>query len=107
MSSATSLTQVANFRWHRHQLDRAVVGDADHSDCSILDLGIQNTGPDGAAWALRIRGVRVDATELALAWTLRGAPTITVGATCLPSPPPRRRSAKPMQPNAFTTRIGP
>lgn len=107
MSSATSLTQVANFRWHRHQLDRAVVGDADHSDCSILDLGIQNTGPDGAAWALRIRGVRVDATELALAWTLRGAPTITVGVTCLPSPSPRRRSAKPMQPNAFTTRIGP
>ncbi|MDZ7915733.1 MAG: winged helix DNA-binding domain-containing protein [Rhodococcus sp. (in: high G+C Gram-positive bacteria)] len=74
MSSATSLTQVANFRWHRHQLDTPLAGDADHHDCDILDLGIQNTGPDGAAWALQIRGVRVDATDLALAWTLRGAP---------------------------------
>src|SRR6185369_10866046 len=43
----------------------------------ILDLGVQNTGPDGAAWALRLRGAAEpgpDGRGLALAWTLRGAP---------------------------------
>lgn len=41
-----------------------------------LDLGVQDTGPDGSAWALRIRGVDLAAepAALALAWTLRGAP---------------------------------
>ncbi|WP_307844805.1 DNA glycosylase AlkZ-like family protein [Actinotalea solisilvae] len=44
----------------------------------VLDLGVQDTGPDGALWALALRGAPVDATTaapgLALAWTVRGAP---------------------------------
>ncbi|MGH9138480.1 MAG: DNA glycosylase AlkZ-like family protein, partial [Acidimicrobiales bacterium] len=39
------------------------------------DVGVQDTGTDGAPWALAIRGAPPDDTgELALAWTLRGAP---------------------------------
>jgi hypothetical protein len=48
-------------------------------DLAVLDLGVQDTGPDGAGWAFANRGV--DREELAdpskhlvLAWTLRGAP---------------------------------
>lgn len=43
----------------------------------ILDLGVQDTGPDGAAWALALRGVDVSSLgteDLVLAWTVRGAP---------------------------------
>ncbi|GAB3320877.1 crosslink repair DNA glycosylase YcaQ family protein [Geodermatophilus aquaeductus] len=56
------------------QLDR---GSGTVADTAVLDLGVQDTGPDGALWALAVRGVDVgalDAGELALAWTLRGAP---------------------------------
>jgi len=36
---------------------------------------VQGTGPDGSAWALHIRGVDNPLfDDLALAWTLRGAP---------------------------------
>jgi len=52
------------------ELDR---GDGRH-DAAVLDLGVQDTGPDGAAWALAIRGAAVPVEDLALAWTLRGAP---------------------------------
>lgn len=46
---------------------------------AALDLGVQDTGPDGAPWALACRGADVHAStdlseELVLAWTLRGAP---------------------------------
>ena len=45
---------------------------------AVLDLGVQDTGPDGAAWALALRGAPVTAgtplEDLVLAWTLRGAP---------------------------------
>ena len=40
----------------------------------MLDLGVQDTGPDGAPWALEIRGHRPDPDDTVLAWTLRGAP---------------------------------
>lgn len=40
----------------------------------MLDLGVQDTGPDGARWALEIRGARPEPADLLLAWTLRGAP---------------------------------
>ena len=43
-------------------------------DAAILDLGVQDTGPDGAAWALELRGASVPAEDLVYAWTLRGAP---------------------------------
>jgi hypothetical protein len=51
------------------------------TDAAVLDLGVQDSGRDGASWALANRGVPVpspgtveQAGELALAWTLRGAP---------------------------------
>ncbi len=57
-------------RVHAQQLDRT----GSHGDAAILDLGVQDTGPDGAGWALAIRGASIAADDLVLAWTLRGAP---------------------------------
>lgn len=69
--------QVLGYRVHAQQLDR--VGSYPPADVAILDLGVQDTGPDGAGWALMNRGVdarRVadPSADLVLAWTLRGAP---------------------------------
>jgi hypothetical protein len=61
--------QVLAFRMRRHQL-----GDHRASRVDLLDYGVQDTGPDGAAWAIAVRGGTTPATDLALAWTLRGAP---------------------------------
>ncbi len=44
------------------------------ADTAVLDLGVQDTGPDGGLWALAIRGVVPDPGDLATVWTLRGAP---------------------------------
>jgi hypothetical protein len=44
------------------------------ADTAVLDLGVQDTGPDGGLWALALRGVRVAAADLVTIWTLRGAP---------------------------------
>lgn len=75
MTTEVTRAQVLSYRWHVHQLDRAPGVASGPTDCAVLDLGIQNTGPDGAAWALHLRGTPVDtANDLALAWTLRGAP---------------------------------
>ncbi|MDO9377769.1 MAG: winged helix DNA-binding domain-containing protein [Nocardioidaceae bacterium] len=65
--------QVLAYRSHVHGLDGApsTVGDLD-----LLDLGVQDTGPDGAAWALALRGVTPDDATTATAWTLRGAPHV-------------------------------
>jgi len=47
---------------------------------AILELGVQDTGRDGASWALANRGVTTDsdalaaAPDLALVWTLRASP---------------------------------
>jgi hypothetical protein len=72
--SVRSLTreQVLALRVHAQQLGRA---SGTTADTAVLDLGVQDTGTDGAAWALALRGLGdVPADELALAWTLRGAP---------------------------------
>ena len=68
------------YRIHAQQLDRAPARRS-ITDAAIFDFGIQDTGRDGASWALVNRGVPVrDAAELevspdvALAWTLRAAP---------------------------------
>ncbi|WP_433611136.1 winged helix DNA-binding domain-containing protein [Prescottella agglutinans] len=75
MTVDVTRAQVLSYRWHAQQLDRPAGVAAGPTDCDVLDLGIQNTGPDGAAWALRVRGTPGDAGgDLALAWTLRGAP---------------------------------
>lgn len=77
MPTGVDRRRVLAYRWHAQQLDRAP-GTAGPTDCDILDLGVQNTGPDGAAWALRLRGAAEPGPDergrLALAWTLRGAP---------------------------------
>jgi hypothetical protein len=59
-------------RVRAHQLDRT---SGTLADTTVLDLGVQDTGADAGRWALAVRGVDgVDLTELALVWTLRGAP---------------------------------
>jgi hypothetical protein len=69
-----SREQVLRFRVHVQQLDR------DRGDAStapeVLDLGVQDTAPDGARWALELRGHHADPAELFTAWTLRGAPHV-------------------------------
>ncbi|GIG21890.1 hypothetical protein Cch01nite_26140 [Cellulomonas chitinilytica] len=60
------------------QLDRAPGAARAPTDVVTLDLGVQDTGPDGSLWALAVRGADVTSQhwpdDLALAWTLRGAP---------------------------------
>ncbi|SCE83182.1 Winged helix DNA-binding domain-containing protein [Micromonospora matsumotoense] len=66
--------QVLHFRVQAHQLDRP---GGTLADTAILDIGAQDTGPDGGRWALAVRGVEVPAPSLAdlvLLWTVRGAP---------------------------------
>ncbi|MGY0006916.1 winged helix DNA-binding domain-containing protein [Micromonospora sp. I033] len=66
--------QVMNFRVRAQQLDRAA-GTLDNT--AVLDVGVQDTGTDGARWALAVRGVDVAALspeDLILLWTVRGAP---------------------------------
>ncbi|MBQ1010961.1 AlkZ family DNA glycosylase [Micromonospora sp. M51] len=66
--------QVMNFRVRAQQLDR---DEGTLADTAVLDIGVQNTGPDGARWALAVRGVDVRALsdrDVVLLWTVRGAP---------------------------------
>lgn len=69
---------VLRFRFRRHDLDRTPDTTVDSTDLALLDYGVQDTGPDGAAWAMAVRGVATDAIgpELAMAWTIRGAPHV-------------------------------
>ncbi len=49
------------------------------ADTAVLDIGVQDSGTDGALWALTNRGVAVtEAVEeqLATVWTARGAPHV-------------------------------
>jgi hypothetical protein len=72
--------QAIGRRIHAQQLDRPTAPRG-LTDAAVLDLGVQDTGRDGASWALANRGVPVPSADqvvadaaLALAWTLRGAP---------------------------------
>jgi hypothetical protein len=67
---AITREQVLRYRVRTQELDTP----GRRSDAAILDLGVQDTGPDGARWALEIRGATVDPGDLVYAWTLRGAP---------------------------------
>jgi hypothetical protein len=63
---------VLAFRARAQQLGRDT---GSLQDTAVLDLGVQDTGTDGAAWALALRGLPdPPADELVLLWTLRGAP---------------------------------
>ncbi|MGX5655910.1 winged helix DNA-binding domain-containing protein [Geodermatophilus nigrescens] len=70
MPTATAADVLA-YRAAAQQLDRDAGTPA---ETAVLDLGVQDTGPDGGAWALAIRGATADPAELATVWTLRGAP---------------------------------
>lgn len=74
-----SREQVLRHRFRRQQLDQAPGSAASVTDVDLLDIGVQDTGADGAGWALAVRGAPIESLgaaskELALAWTLRGAP---------------------------------
>ncbi len=67
-----SRQDVLRFRFRQHQLDRPP---GTVTDVALLDHGVQDTGTDGSAWALALRGLAPpEADDLALAWTVRGAP---------------------------------
>ncbi|MEQ4304743.1 winged helix DNA-binding domain-containing protein [Plantactinospora sp. B6F1] len=66
--------QVMRFRVQAQHLDRV---EGTLGDTAVLDIGVQETGPDGGRWALANRGVEVvtlSAEDLILLWTARGAP---------------------------------
>ncbi|MDR7276191.1 DNA glycosylase AlkZ-like family protein [Catenuloplanes atrovinosus] len=68
--------QVLGFRIRAQQLDRAP-GTGRVQDTALLDYGAQDTGPDGAHWALETRGLDTAAVPddaLSMLWTLRGGP---------------------------------
>jgi hypothetical protein len=69
-----SRDQVLAHRVHAQQLDRETRSSS--TDAAVLDLGVQDTGPDGSLWALEARGFAPDQAELFTAWTLRGAPHV-------------------------------
>jgi len=71
--ATTTRGHLVRFRFRRHQLDRPP-GTARSKLPDVVDYGVQDTGPDGAAWALAIRGAAPGVVGLELAWTLRGAP---------------------------------
>ena len=74
MTRTVTREQVLGHRFRAQQLGRAVGSVA---DTAVLDLGVQDTGPDGARWALAVRGVReIEVDALVTAWTLRGAPHV-------------------------------
>ncbi len=72
--SVVGRSDVLRFRFQRQELHREPGTAAGPLDVALLDHGVQDTGADGATWALAIRGRRRSADDLALAWTLRGAP---------------------------------
>lgn len=78
MITQVSRAQVLGYRVRAQQLDREPVRPGHRlADTAVLDIGVQDTGPDGGLWALAIRGVDVSALsgrELVLLWTVRGAP---------------------------------
>jgi hypothetical protein len=69
---AVTRQQVLGFRLRAQQLGRE---SGTVADTAVLDIGVQDTGADGALWALAVRGVtEPPPDELATVWTIRGAP---------------------------------
>jgi hypothetical protein len=73
--------QVIGHRIAAQQLDREPAPRRAATDAAILDLGVQDSGRDGASWALVNRGVPIasadalsGADDLGLVWSLRVSP---------------------------------
>ena len=98
---------VVAFRLERHQLDREP-GSAPATDVDLLDLGVQDTGTFGSAWALEVRGARParPPTPTTSCWPGRSGarPTPTGAGTSARSPSPPRRSPRPTRPPGSSTR---
>ena len=65
--------QVLAFRVRAQELDRPDAAERS-TGATILDLGVQDSGPDGARWALALRGWSPDPDDLVTTWSIRGAP---------------------------------
>jgi len=72
--------EVVGRRVRAQQLDRPPASRG-LTEAAVFDLGVQDTGRDGASWALVNRGVPVgspaeleSSAEVSLVWTLRSAP---------------------------------
>jgi DNA glycosylase AlkZ-like len=74
MSIPVTRRQALDLRLRAQQLGR---GSGSLADTAVLDIGVQDTGADGALWGLAIRGVPgAPPDELATVWTVRGAPHV-------------------------------
>jgi hypothetical protein len=78
-SGGVKRSEVMAYRIRAQQLGRPEARRG--TDADIFDFGVQDTGRDGASWALANRGVPVTGAEelesspdVALAWTLRSSP---------------------------------
>ena len=74
MVVSVTRAQVLSFRVRAQGLDRET---GTIADTAVLDLGVQDTGPDGARWALSNRGLDLSGSpdgDLVSVWTIRGAP---------------------------------
>ncbi|RBY88761.1 winged helix DNA-binding domain-containing protein [Blastococcus sp. TF02A-26] len=71
MTLTATAAEVLGARIRAQQLDRDA---GTTGDTAVLDIGVQDTGPDGGLWALALRGVRPEPGELSSVWTIRGAP---------------------------------
>lgn len=74
MVASVTRSQVLSFRVRAQQLDLSAV---ELAHAAVLDIGVQDTGPYGAGWALANRGVDMSGLsgdELVRVWTIRGAP---------------------------------
>lgn len=75
MAPEVSREQVIAHRWRAHQLDRDPGAASGLDDVAMLDVGVQDTGPVAARWALVNRGLAsYDGAEAVLAWTVRSSP---------------------------------
>lgn len=70
-----SREQLLRFRVHAQQLDRRQPREVS-TEARVLDLGVQDSGSEGARWALELRGYAPDPADLVTAWTIRGAPHV-------------------------------
>ncbi len=75
MAPRVSREQVIAHRWRAHELDRDAGAASGLDDVAMLDVGVQDTGPVAARWALVNRGLAsYDEAEAMLAWTVRSSP---------------------------------